>query len=289
MDEKDWLIIKILKEKLSITKTAQALFMSQPSLSSRINQIESRFRVRIVIRSKQGVKFTPEGEILVKYAELFLRQMRSVEDDLNAISEFPGGILRIASTPFFSKRILPELLIRFKEKHPTAIFDVITCASSEAVDKINSMEVNIAFVRGEYSWSGCGKKMLFSEQIYICSQQPLNFAQLPSLPRIEYPNVQSAQELQDKWWKEHYAVAPCISLRVDNSETCYEMVTKGLGYAFLPSLFFGQMDNLNTYPLYFKNQQPLTRKTWLYYNKDTQNLKNIKLFIDLINKYKFIN
>lgn len=289
MDEKDWLIVKILKEKLSITKTAQALFMSQPSLSSRINQIESRFRARIVIRSRQGVIFTPEGELLAKYADIFLRQIRAVEDDLNAISEFPGGILRIASTPFFSKRLLPELLIRFKEKYPAVIFDVITCSSSEAVEKINSMEVNIAFVRGEYSWCGCGKTLLFSEQICICSKTPLEFAQLPALPRIEYPNVQSAQELQDKWWRENYTLEPSISLRVDNSETCYEMVTKGLGYALLPTLFFRQEDKLNIYPLYFKSQKPLMRKTWLYYNKDTQNLNNIKLFIDFVSKYKFIN
>ena len=118
MDEKDWLILKVLSEKLSITQAAQALFMSQPALSSRINQMESRFRTRIVIRSKKGVEFTPQGDILVKYAHSFLQQMRSAEDSISDLSTNPGGILRIASTPFFSRHLLPTMLLKFHEKHP---------------------------------------------------------------------------------------------------------------------------------------------------------------------------
>lgn len=124
MDEKDWLILKVLSEKLSITQAAQALFMSQPSLSSRINQMENRFRTRIVIRSKRGVEFTPQGEILVKYANSFLQQMRSLEDSISDLAENPGGILRIAATPFFSRRLLPDMLLKFREKHPLVAFDV---------------------------------------------------------------------------------------------------------------------------------------------------------------------
>lgn len=288
MDEKDWLILKVLSEKLSITQTAQALFMSQPSLSSRINQMENRFRTRIVIRSKKGVEFTPQGEILVKYANSFLQQMRSIEDNISDLAENPGGILRIASTPFFSRRLLPNMLLKFREKHPLVAFDVSTCCSSDAVDKVTSMEVSIAFVRGEYTWRGCGRKLLFKEDIYICAQQPLDLSQLPHLPRIDYVNVHSAQELQDKWWHENYQLEPYVSLRVDNPETCYEMVIKGLGYAFLPTLFLEHHQNYFAQQLKFRNGKPLTRNTWLYYNKNTQDLPSVKLFLDFAANYPYI-
>ena len=61
MDEKDWLILKTLYEQSSITKTAATLFISQPALSNRLQQIEDRFGTQIVVRTKKGVQFTPEG------------------------------------------------------------------------------------------------------------------------------------------------------------------------------------------------------------------------------------
>ena len=42
MEDRDWLIIKVLNEQKNITKTAQALFISQPYLTTRIRHIEKR-------------------------------------------------------------------------------------------------------------------------------------------------------------------------------------------------------------------------------------------------------
>lgn len=70
MDEKDWLILKTLHEKKSITKTAETVFMSQPALSTRLQHIESRFNTVIVMRGKKGVQFTPEGEYLTSSCPL---------------------------------------------------------------------------------------------------------------------------------------------------------------------------------------------------------------------------
>ena len=50
MDERDWLILKILYEKKNITKTAQSLYISQPTLTKRIQQIEKEFDLTIINR-----------------------------------------------------------------------------------------------------------------------------------------------------------------------------------------------------------------------------------------------
>ena len=64
MEDRDWLIIKVLNEQKNITKTAQALFISQPYLTTRIRHIEDEFGVKMIYRGSRGVHFTPEGDYL---------------------------------------------------------------------------------------------------------------------------------------------------------------------------------------------------------------------------------
>jgi DNA-binding transcriptional LysR family regulator len=66
MEDRDWLILQELYRMKNITKAAQELYMSQPALTSRLQHIEREFNVRIVTRSTKGIRFTPEGEYLVK-------------------------------------------------------------------------------------------------------------------------------------------------------------------------------------------------------------------------------
>lgn len=62
----DWKILKVLYEKRSMTKAAEALYMTQPALTKRIKAIEAEWGVEVVKRSSKGVIFTEEGSYLVK-------------------------------------------------------------------------------------------------------------------------------------------------------------------------------------------------------------------------------
>ena len=51
----DWMILKMLYEKRSMTKAAEALYMTQPALTKRIKAIENEWGVEVVKRSSKGV------------------------------------------------------------------------------------------------------------------------------------------------------------------------------------------------------------------------------------------
>ena len=63
MEDRDWQILQELHRTKNITKAAQLLYMSQPALTARLQNIETEFNVRVVTRSTKGIKFTPEGNI----------------------------------------------------------------------------------------------------------------------------------------------------------------------------------------------------------------------------------
>ena len=67
-------------EVSSITKAAKLLFISQPSLSNAIKEIENEAGITIFIRSRTGVALTQEGTEFLGYALQVLQQMELLED-----------------------------------------------------------------------------------------------------------------------------------------------------------------------------------------------------------------
>ena len=77
----DWMILKVLYEKRSMTQAAEALYMTQPALTKRIKSIEAEWGIEVVKRSSKGVTFTEEGKYLVKKSSIMI-------DFLNEIQEY---------------------------------------------------------------------------------------------------------------------------------------------------------------------------------------------------------
>ncbi|MGB8954803.1 MAG: LysR family transcriptional regulator [Tumebacillaceae bacterium] len=108
MDDRDWLILKVLHDKQNITKAAKKLFISQPSLTKRIQQIEQEFKVTIVQRRTRGVQFTPQGEFLARCADEMLDRLRQIKETALNMEQEVVGTLRLAVSNYISKQKLPR-------------------------------------------------------------------------------------------------------------------------------------------------------------------------------------
>lgn len=82
MEERDWQIIKTLYEQKNITKTARVLYMSQPTLTARIKQIEESLGTKLLYRGNKGITFTETGEYTVKFAEHILGEMQELRETI---------------------------------------------------------------------------------------------------------------------------------------------------------------------------------------------------------------
>lgn len=86
-------------ENGTITEAAKKLYISQPSLSNAIKDIEEEVGITIFIRSRSGIVVTPEGMEFVGYARQVLHQMELLEDKY--ISHTPGKIRFAVSSPHY--------------------------------------------------------------------------------------------------------------------------------------------------------------------------------------------
>ncbi|MCM3387606.1 LysR family transcriptional regulator [Ureibacillus chungkukjangi] len=282
MDEKDWLILQTIYKERNITKAAEQLYISQPSLTYRIQQLEEQLGVKILSRRKRGVDFTIEGEYLVQYATSMLYQMNEMKDHLANLHGKIKGTLRLGVSQTFARYKLPAILAEFIKQYPEVDINLKSGFSYEVIQMINKEEANIGIVRDVYDWKG-SKILLGEEKIYLVSKSKIDIDQLPYMTRINYNTDLSLKNVIDGWWKESFDHPPRITMEVDLIDTCREMVLNGLGYAFLPEICLNGYDSLHTYELSL-NEETLVRNTWLIFNERSMDLSVVRAFKEYMEK-----
>ncbi len=98
MDEKDLQIFLTLAETGNLTRTAEKLYLAQPTLSKRLQNLESELGATLFLRSKHGVTLTPAGEAA---RETFLHTTKDFEDLRGAAAERPRHCQRYAAHRYF--------------------------------------------------------------------------------------------------------------------------------------------------------------------------------------------
>jgi len=283
MEDRDWMILQVLREKKNITKTAQALFISQPALTARLRQIEKEFGITIVHRTSKGVRFTPQGEFLARSSAEVLLKLRKIQEQVLNLDGTVTGTLRLGASSYFTMCTLPPLLKLFKQQNPQVEFKVLTTWSKDIFNLVYNQEVHIGFVSSDYGWSS-HKHLLFEEPIYVASRDEVTFKDLPTLPRINYQSDGLIKAKIDKWWRENFSLPPTISMEVDKLATCKEMIKHGHGYAIMPGRILQDMDTVHKIMLTDQEKKPVLRGSWMLYNEEVLEMTVLKTFIDFVQK-----
>ena len=105
----------------SFTDAAQNLFLSQPTVSQHIRQLEEELGTRLVMRTTRRIEITAEGRRLSAYAEDIL----ALRDRMMANCSRRGhSILSISASTIPSAYILPSVLKQFGKEHPEVYFSI---------------------------------------------------------------------------------------------------------------------------------------------------------------------
>lgn len=267
MNFKDLEVIKILDDERNITSAATKLYISQPSLSYKINTLEQELGVPLLIRSKKGIRFTAQGSHLVDYAKKTLNGFNKMKDYLRSIDNEDEGVIRLGVSQNLARYDLPELLSSFTDDFQKVQFKIVTSWSQSIYKLIESNEVSLAIVRGDVSWKGY-KTLLNKEPICIISKDEIDLDKLPSKSRIAFETDTRLQNTIDSWWKESYNEPPNEAMLIDNLESCLKLVEKGMGYAIAPNIGVREYENLNVVPIKNKENEIIYRDTWLLYREE---------------------
>lgn len=283
MDKNDWIAIRVLFEEKNISRAAERLYVSQPALTYRLKNLEKEFGTPLFFKVKGGIELTTEGRYLVDYSEEMMKKLQETKDYMLNMRDEVKGTLRLGVSSNFAQYKLPKLLKKFSLKYPQVQFNVKTGWSTDIMNLLDTANVQIGILRGNYKWSG-EKILLHEERLCLISKNEIDIDKngLAQLQFINYKTDSSLKNLINGWWQDMFSEPPFVTMETDRQETCKEMVKNDLGIAILPEICLRPSDKLFTYGLSYKNGKPVLRETWLMYNKDSLQLTMVKNFIELL-------
>jgi DNA-binding transcriptional LysR family regulator len=108
----------ILAEERSFSKASQRLYVTQPSLSQFVKNLENELHTQLFDRSTSPIRLTPSGDAYVKAA----KKIKSIEEELNNqiadLTNLQSGQLNIGTSPFRASCLLPKSIAEFHKKYP---------------------------------------------------------------------------------------------------------------------------------------------------------------------------
>lgn len=145
-------LVALAREK-HFTRAANACHVTQPTLSGRIRQLELELGVPIVERGQRYQGLTPEGERVLKWAQLILSNWQSMQAELTHLADRDAGLagrLVLGGIPS-ALPMIPFLTRDVRQAHPNIDFTVMSMSSEEILRALDdfSIDVGITYLDNE--------------------------------------------------------------------------------------------------------------------------------------------
>ncbi len=132
----------------SITRAAEALYVSQPTISTSIRDLEKEFHLRLFNHGKNRISLTKDGEAFYQKAEYILRQTQELYTDFSNIEENRHP-LRIGIPPMISTVFFPRVTDQFQEKYNIPI-QLLEYGSLRARTMVDNEQLDVAIVNMDF-------------------------------------------------------------------------------------------------------------------------------------------
>ena len=123
-------------EKSSFKAAAEALYLSQPALSRRIEKLEQSLQVRLLERTTRSVRLTEEGSHFLQHAQNVVDELEQAMRGLGERAERRSGLVSIASIPSVAQHLLPAALAQLAASYPALCLRVFDEGAQEVLEQV---------------------------------------------------------------------------------------------------------------------------------------------------------
>lgn len=277
----------------SFNRAAERLFLTQPSVTARIQALEKELGQTRFERKPRGVRLTDAGQVLLPHAERVLQDVKRARQAVLDLQTATGGTLTVGSALTTSAYLLPQILTRFKGSHPNVEVLVRTGRSHQVQQLVLDDTVQMGLVHAPLPSHA-------EVAMVPLSEEPILLVVYPGHPLAERPEVLLEElngeslittdrnsgywALVEQWWASSGFV-PHITMELDSIEAAKRMVMSGLGVTLLPqSTVEGElkMQQLMAVPL--ANSESLKRQNILIHRRGKIWSGTARAFLETIGK-----
>src|SRR6476620_1068196 len=142
-------ILKAIATEKNLTKAADILYLSQPSLSKQIKTLEKNLSVVLINRENNKISLTENGEILLHYSERILPLCEECCRVLIDLKHGERGNLTIGASQTIGRYLLPKVIELFLKNYPQINLEVKINSTRIITKSVKNREVDIGLVNGK--------------------------------------------------------------------------------------------------------------------------------------------
>src|SRR5439155_7615580 len=135
-------IFRAVAAEGGITKAAAKLHRVPSNVTTRVKQLEERLGMALFLRHRRRLVLSPEGKLLLAYADRLLRLSSEAEAALR--HGRPAGTLRIGALESTAATRLPPILSRYHRANPDVRIELLTGTTGALIARVVSHEVEAA-------------------------------------------------------------------------------------------------------------------------------------------------
>lgn len=303
MDKLEYILT--LAEERNLTRAANRLFISQPTLTNYINRLEKELGIKLFDRTVQPIQVTEAGLIYIEDKKKIQNREQALKYKIESLKK-KNKSFTIGAPPVRSAYDLPKVISRFMSLYPDMNVNVDNRLEEELEKAVLTGKTDIAIGMLTMAYPGIHYECIHEDSMYLLV--PRSFSCVshlkPEEGTFENPYLLDGNYLNQYTMLmarmggghyrmasvilEKYGIVPKNTLRCSNMNLLYQLVGEGTGFLFAtPEPFmkaFPQYTDKIAFCILQREWQ--VQKTYIGYLDDNPNKDMLKDFIQLLKDSK---
>ena len=226
----------------SFSRAAESLFLTQPSVTARIQSLEREIGERLFERTGRSVTLTDAGHAFMPHAQRALTAVQEGTDAIEAVRHGDVGSIRIGASSSIATYVLPAILKKFREDRPRVHVHLSTGQTEEVIEAMLNGETHLAVTRFAQH-PEVESLHLYNDDLTLvvapghpfAKKRSVTIAEAGREPFLFFERGSSYHSLIYSMFL-RAGVVPESVMELDSMETTKHMVEAGLGVAILPEV-----------------------------------------------------
>jgi DNA-binding transcriptional LysR family regulator len=265
-----------LSKTLHLTRAAERLALTQPTLSHSLKRLESEIGCELFVRSKKGLKLTSAGEKLQSSASDLLTRWEELKSSALGDVELEQGVIKIGCHTAVAQYIFKEIIPEFLKKYPKIQIQLVHGLSRHMTEQVVSSQIDVAFAVNPSEHPDLIIKEICQDEVCLwkakgCLNEDVLFVDA---------NLLQSQNILSKLQKKGHLFNRVIES--NSLEVISNMVANRAGFGIVPSRVVKQYEESKLEKV--KDSPVFHDRICLVYKNEFRKLKRGQIFIEAVKK-----
>lgn len=296
MDIKQLEVFVAVAKHKSFSKAARELFLTQPTVSSHIQNLENEMQTVLLNRNNKTITLTDSGHILYNHAIVILNDCKKAVYDIKEYSGKIEGSISIVCSSVPEAHLFPSFLNKFCEKYPNITFTINHCNSNLVIPEILSERATFGIVGSKQKHPHIDYYDLINDElVLICPPDCeiendngyIDIEKLRDLTFIMRKEGSGTRNVIIKKLNASPVPPSALKIRayVESNNAIIEMVRNGLGCSFVSEISARYLIDKGELKEYRIKNHPFERNFYFIFSKKKVFTPTEKKFIEYLKDF----